>query len=588
MAVVPTRQDIQPAHGRDGHLPCKPGRPVLRSALPIRTREGARTTWTYDEVNRPTRILHEDDTAADLHEVRYAWTINNWVEKRVEIAPGLAAAVSFAYDNRGRLTRETRVEHVSDPNEPNAVTTYDIEYEYDPLGNRLRKTDSVAQLETLYEYDLDRWSGGEPQGGWDYPTLHNRLLRYEVFDTSQQPQESLREVYYTYYKTGAVSNITMKDSNGDPNAVDWYHDLAFYYWRGGQLHRALWGKWQLDQNENPIDYRPLAAREFRFDSARGRYLVAELDVAGDPNNPGVPSPYPHNWTLAAPMLWTDYLGDIPTGDFEVATSSPWTRTERTRYLGLGAEQDVSGGDKAYYHSDLIDSTMLTTDADANAEVRIAYTAFGEVLTSGDPNGAGGPGEGGAPGGAAPAGAPRYQYAGGWGYESGLLTLQGADTTLPPITLQHVGHRWYQPDSGRFVQRDPIGIAGGLNVYSYVAQNPIFLVDPYGLEIEADVLVKGNKIVVHWYDVKRTPPFARHKYLNTNTYSLINDSTGTGIGDDAFDLCRTLAKEKVKALKKGIEKLDEETRKQAKRWLGKAGKLPKTLGGVVIDGASGGD
>ena len=38
-----------------------------------------------------------------------------------------------------------------------------------------------------------------------------------------------------------------------------------------------------------------------------------------------------------------------------------------------------------------------------------------------------------------------------GYESGLLVLAGSNPRLSPVTLQHLGHRWYQPDTGRFVQ-----------------------------------------------------------------------------------------------------------------------------------------
>jgi RHS repeat-associated protein len=69
-------------------------------------------------------------------------------------------------------------------------------------------------------------------------------------------------------------------------------------------------------------------------------------------------------------------------------------------------------------------------------------------------------------------------AGGWGYESDLLLLEGAPGTAP-ITLMHVGHRWYDPGLGRFIQRDPIGIFGGPNVYEYAASNPLGAVDPNG-------------------------------------------------------------------------------------------------------------
>ena len=123
----------------------------------------------------------------------------------------------------------------------------------------------------------------------------------------------------------------------------------------------------------------------------------------------------------------------------------------------------------YYHRGLIGSTNLITDESGTAVSAVYYTAFGEILDAS-----------GRPGGSAPEGFPRYRYAGQWGYESGLLELQGTNPNLPAITLQHVGHRWYQPDTGRFIQRDPIGIRGGLNVYVYVLNEPMRFVDPSGL------------------------------------------------------------------------------------------------------------
>lgn len=40
-------------------------------------------------------------------------------------------------------------------------------------------------------------------------------------------------------------------------------------------------------------------------------------------------------------------------------------------------------------------------------------------------------------------------------------------------------RYYDPDIGRFTQHDPIGLAGGINLYQY-APNPLGWVDPLGL------------------------------------------------------------------------------------------------------------
>jgi RHS repeat-associated protein len=46
------------------------------------------------------------------------------------------------------------------------------------------------------------------------------------------------------------------------------------------------------------------------------------------------------------------------------------------------------------------------------------------------------------------------------------------------------YRAYDPIHGRWISRDPIGEDGGLNLYGYVANNPLNTVDPLGLESEA--------------------------------------------------------------------------------------------------------
>jgi len=41
-------------------------------------------------------------------------------------------------------------------------------------------------------------------------------------------------------------------------------------------------------------------------------------------------------------------------------------------------------------------------------------------------------------------------------------------------------RYYDPQTGRFTQEDPIGLAGGMNLYGFAGGDPVNFSDPFGL------------------------------------------------------------------------------------------------------------
>ena len=63
--------------------------------------------------------------------------------------------------------------------------------------------------------------------------------------------------------------------------------------------------------------------------------------------------------------------------------------------------------------------------------------------------------------------------------SNTNTYEYTGRELDGSGLQYNRNRYYNPAWGRFVSEDPIGFAGGINVYGYGAGNPISYSDPNG-------------------------------------------------------------------------------------------------------------
>ena len=75
------------------------------------------------------------------------------------------------------------------------------------------------------------------------------------------------------------------------------------------------------------------------------------------------------------------------------------------------------------------------------------------------------------------------WCGQWGgyTDQETVTPPGAGTDpLVRYPLVLLGHRYYDPGAGRFLNRDPLGMEGGVNVYAYCTNNPVNRTDPLGL------------------------------------------------------------------------------------------------------------
>lgn len=119
-----------------------------------------------------------------------------------------------------------------------------------------------------------------------------------------------------------------------------------------------------------------------------------------------------------------------------------------RFFTNGIE---NGTDKSYYARDHNDTVHEVTDEAGNRRGSYTYGPYGErttVLST------------------------RTTPVGFTGYHS----HDSSGLALAP-------YRAYDPGLGRWINQDPIGIRGGINLFQYVFGNPIALTDPLGWEVQ---------------------------------------------------------------------------------------------------------
>ena len=122
---------------------------------------------------------------------------------------------------------------------------------------------------------------------------------------------------------------------------------------------------------------------------------------------------------------------------------------------IGTRSNVSGVvNKQYHLYDTQGNLAQTLDANGAVVSQSAFSAWGEPLR--DSSGS-------------------QAIAGAFGYGAKFGYWRDGESGFVLCTL-----RYYDPSGGRWLTRDPIGYAGGSNLYGYVGGDPVNMTDPDGL------------------------------------------------------------------------------------------------------------
>jgi RHS repeat-associated protein len=121
-------------------------------------------------------------------------------------------------------------------------------------------------------------------------------------------------------------------------------------------------------------------------------------------------------------------------------------------------QIEANGSPVYLHTDHLDTPRLATNPSGAIIWRWNSDAFGAIPPDSDPDGDG---------------------------TRTTLNLRFAGQYFDAETgFFYNWNRYYDPKLGRYLNPDPVGLDAGLNLYTYVSNNPLRWVDPTGLMEEA--------------------------------------------------------------------------------------------------------
>lgn len=120
----------------------------------------------------------------------------------------------------------------------------------------------------------------------------------------------------------------------------------------------------------------------------------------------------------------------------------------TRGNGLLARTDTNG--TCYYHVDGNHNVTALVNSQGTLVARYIYDPYGNLLES-------------------------------WGSMADANRYRFASQEVHPLSgLYAYPFRFYDPNLGRWINRDPIGFLGGRNPFAFVGNNPISRIDPFGL------------------------------------------------------------------------------------------------------------
>ncbi|HNT78387.1 MAG TPA: RHS repeat-associated core domain-containing protein [Anaerolineae bacterium] len=488
--------------------------------------ENQTLTFEYDALNRLTHKRHAGELLA---EYGYDQGVNG-IGRRT-VMTDTSGVTAWQYDVQGRTLAESKTIA--------GAGTFATAWAYDAAGRVLTTTYPTGEaVRTIYNLrglpetvaGLDAYLTGATYNAAGQPlrqTWGNARQIHYTYELNTlrlqrlQVSGNLLDLAYTYDKVGNIRTLTDASNTGQVQTFTYdardrlltaqttavgqgqYHETYGYDLMGNIITRTVGGeaidytygrRHGLTLTEPTIPatntyqiYLPLVARNFDANLVQQPFAVVATSAgfrAGYDRNGNMlvrvevsdteTITYTQEWnvenrlsvvtnTVTGDVTRFVYDGDgnralredangltVYIGAVEVAISGTQRLTKTYYFVGAQRIAMRDGNGLTYLHTDHLSSASLATDASGDQLSEMRYTPFGETRHGTSPT--------------------DFRFTGQREESFGLYDY---------------GARLYSPVVGRFIRADTIvpeiGNPQALNRYTYVENNPLKFIDPYGFE-----------------------------------------------------------------------------------------------------------